>query len=90
MPLTRSKDSTGPYYRWGGAGTKCHYTSADAASRNRAKAKALRQGRAAAARRGGAAKKPKPLTSAARAKRKVEDRKRAQAVAAYRRAGKGV
>lgn len=87
MPLVRSKDSSGPYYRWvgpGKSGTKFYYVSANAASRNWAKSKA--QGRAEW--RGGAekkAKRPKPINSAARAKQKMADRGHTRAIAAYRR-----
>lgn len=46
MPLKRGQDSKGAYYKWGEAGHKYHYTAGNAASRTRAKNKALRQGRA--------------------------------------------
>lgn len=49
MPVHRSKDSQGPYYQWGDSGKKYHYESGDKESRERAKAKAEKQGRAARA-----------------------------------------
>ena len=49
MPATRGKDKDGPFYRWGDSGAKYHYASGDKASRERAKEKAERQGRAARA-----------------------------------------
>jgi len=52
MPLERSKDSKGPFYRWGDKGAKYRYTAGDPAGRGRAKEKALAQGRAIAASRG--------------------------------------
>jgi hypothetical protein len=47
MPVHRSKDSKGPYYRWGESGKKYHYEAGNARSRERAKEKAEKQGRAA-------------------------------------------
>lgn len=47
MPIFRSKDSKGPYYRWGGSGKKYHYVSGNAGSREKALAKAKLQQRAA-------------------------------------------
>lgn len=49
MPVKRSKDGDGPYYRWGESGEKYHYEAGNEASRKAAKAKAQRQGRAARA-----------------------------------------
>lgn len=49
MPVHRSKDSKGPYYQWGDSGKKYHYESGDTSSRDSAKSKAERQGRAARA-----------------------------------------
>lgn len=49
VPVHRSKDSQGPYYQWGESGKKYHYEAGDKSSRERAKAKAERQGRAARA-----------------------------------------
>lgn len=47
MPVKRSKDSQGPYYRWGDSGKKYHYESGDEKSRKQAKKKATQQGQAA-------------------------------------------
>jgi hypothetical protein len=49
MPVHRSKDGKGPYYQWGESGKKYHYEAGDAQSRERAKEKAEKQGRAARA-----------------------------------------
>lgn len=49
MPVERGKDSQGPYYRWGKSGKKYHYESGNADSRDRAKERAKKQGRAARA-----------------------------------------
>lgn len=49
MPVQRGKDGDGPYYQWGGSGKKYHYESGNKSSREKAKAKAERQGRAARA-----------------------------------------
>lgn len=49
MPVERGKDSKGPYYRWGKSGKKYHYESGNAGSRESARKKAERQGRAARA-----------------------------------------
>jgi hypothetical protein len=49
MPTHRGKDSEGPYYQWGDSGKKYHYKSGDKSSRERAKDKADKQGRAARA-----------------------------------------
>lgn len=46
MPVRRGKDSNGPYYQWGSQ-KKYYYTSNDKESREKAKEKAQRQGRAA-------------------------------------------
>jgi hypothetical protein len=47
VPVHRGKDSKGPYYQWGESGKKYHYESGDKESRDEAKEKARRQGRAA-------------------------------------------
>lgn len=47
MPVNRSKDSKGPYYQWGDAGKKYYYEAGNEESRERAKQKAKRQGKAA-------------------------------------------
>lgn len=49
MPVHRSKDSKGPYYQWGDSGKKYYYESGNQESRENAKNKAKRQGRAARA-----------------------------------------
>lgn len=49
MPVHRRKDSKGPYYEWGDSGKKYHYTAGDEKSRDAAKEKAKKQGRAARA-----------------------------------------
>lgn len=49
MPVHRSKDSKGPYYQWGDSGKKYHYEAGNGQSREDAKKKAERQGRAARA-----------------------------------------
>lgn len=49
MPVNRGKDSSGPYYQWGDSGKKYHYESGNRQSREDAKRKAERQGRAARA-----------------------------------------
>ena len=46
MPTKLGKDSKGCFARWGSSGTKYYYTCGDNASRNRAKDKADKQGRA--------------------------------------------
>jgi hypothetical protein len=50
MPVSRGKDSNGPYYQWGDSGKRYYYTSGDKQSRERAKQRAQRQARAARAR----------------------------------------
>ena len=47
MPTRMGKDSKGCFAKWGGRGKKYYYACGDAAARNRAKAKANRQGAAA-------------------------------------------
>jgi hypothetical protein len=47
VPVHRGKDSKGPYYQWGESGKRYHYESGDKESRDEAKEKARRQGRAA-------------------------------------------
>ena len=49
MPVHRGKDSDGSYYQWGDSGKKYHYEAGDKNSRERAKDKAEKQGRAARA-----------------------------------------
>lgn len=49
MPVHRSKDGKGPYYQWGDSGKKYHYEPGDKESRESAKRRAERQGRAARA-----------------------------------------
>ena len=71
MPLTRGRDRDGPYYRWGpatGRGKKYHYAAGDAGDREAAKARARRQGRAVATRKGRGARGggEKSLTTRAR------------------------
>ncbi|MGA7096127.1 MAG: hypothetical protein WB245_01010 [Acidimicrobiia bacterium] len=46
MPVHRGKDGDGPYYQWGDAGKKYHYTAGDKKSREAAKDKATKQGKA--------------------------------------------
>lgn len=46
MPVRRSKDSKSAYYQWGESGKKYHYTADDEESREEAKEKARKQGRA--------------------------------------------
>ena len=50
MPVHRGADSKGPYYQWGESGKKYHYQAGNERSRDAAKAKAEKQGRAARAR----------------------------------------
>lgn len=90
MPLMRSKDSKGPYYRWGHAGHgghKYHYISNNKRSRELAKGKAMKQARAierSKHRRVTGGKAPM-ISSSRRASRKVGDHSRAKTLAAYRR-----
>lgn len=49
MPVHRGKDAKGPYYQWGDSGKKYHYEAGNKSSRENAKKKAERQGRAARA-----------------------------------------
>jgi len=49
MPVNRGKDTSGPYYQWGDSGKKYHYESGNQKSRENAKRKAERQGKAARA-----------------------------------------
>jgi hypothetical protein len=51
MPVVRSKDSNGPFYRWGQRGAKYYYVPGSGSSKERAKGLAAAQGRAIAARR---------------------------------------
>lgn len=52
MPVHRGRDSSGSFYRWGQRGKKYYYTTNSQNSRDNAKEKALRQGRATKANRG--------------------------------------
>lgn len=49
MPVHRSKDGDGPYYQWGDSGKKYHYEAGNEESREAAKERAKKQGRAARA-----------------------------------------
>lgn len=49
MPVHRGKDSKGPYYQWGDSGKKYRYEAGARKSRETAKGKAEKQGRAARA-----------------------------------------
>lgn len=49
MPIKRGVSSQGPYYQWGNHGKKYYYKSGSKISRERAKAKAELQMRAARA-----------------------------------------
>lgn len=49
MPVRRGKDGDGPYYQWGNSGKKYHYESGNKSSREKARDKAERQGKAARA-----------------------------------------
>lgn len=51
MPVQRSRDKSGPFYRYGPSGAKYYYTSGDVRSREKARGLAARQGRAIEARR---------------------------------------
>ena len=46
MPVHRGKDKDGAYYQWGESGKKYRYETGDAQSREAAKKKAEKQGRA--------------------------------------------
>lgn len=46
MPVERGKDTVGSFFRWGTSGKKYYYTSGSARSRDYAREKAARQGRA--------------------------------------------
>jgi hypothetical protein len=52
MPINRGHDAEGPFYRWGVKGKKYHYKTDDKKGREKAKAEARKQGRAAKAREG--------------------------------------
>jgi hypothetical protein len=45
-PVHRGEDARGPYYQWGDAGKKYHYQAGQRKSREAAKRKAERQGKA--------------------------------------------
>jgi hypothetical protein len=49
MPVHRGKDEKGAFYQWGDSGRKYHYTTGNTSSRNAARKKAEKQGRAARA-----------------------------------------
>jgi hypothetical protein len=49
VPVRRRRDGNGPYYQWGESGKKYHYQAGDQSSREAAKKKAEKQGRAARA-----------------------------------------
>ena len=53
MPTRTGKDSKGCFARWGTTGKKYYYKCGNTQARNRAKAKANRQGRAINVRRRG-------------------------------------
>jgi len=46
MPVMRGKDGKGPYFKWGEHGKAYHYKSGNKSSRERARKRAARQGRA--------------------------------------------
>ena len=46
MPVHRGKDKDGAYYQWGESGKKYRYETGDKQSREAAKKKAEKQGRA--------------------------------------------
>jgi len=46
MPVERKADVNGSFYRWGKSGAKYYYTKNNKQSRENAKQKAMRQGRA--------------------------------------------
>jgi len=52
MPVMTGKDSKGCYAKWGKSGKKYYYKCGSKTSRENAKEKALRQGRAIYANRG--------------------------------------
>ena len=47
MPVHRRQDSNGPYFQWGNHGKKYYYIANNKRSRELAKEKAAKQGRAA-------------------------------------------
>jgi len=49
VPVRRRRDGEGAYYQWGESGKKYHYQAGDKNSRETAKKKAEKQGRAARA-----------------------------------------
>lgn len=49
MPVHRREDSDGPYYQWGDSAKLYHYEAGNKQSRESAKKKAEKQGRAARA-----------------------------------------
>jgi hypothetical protein len=49
VPVHRGEDGKSAYYQWGDHGRKYRYEAGDKASRERARARAERQGRAARA-----------------------------------------
>ena len=44
MPIQRSKDTKGPFYRWGTTGHRYYYISNNKTSRDKAYEKARKQG----------------------------------------------
>ena len=46
MPVHWGRDSKGPYYQWGKTGKKYHYTPGNDRSKEIAKTKAQKQGKA--------------------------------------------
>ena len=64
MPVQRGKDADGPFFRWGRTGRKYRYRTGDERGRDRARARAVLQGRAAQA------KAPKSDTPAKRSERR--------------------
>lgn len=64
MPVRRGKDSDGPFFQWGRSGRKYRYRTGDERGRDRARARAVLQGRAAQA------KAPKSGTPAKRSERR--------------------
>jgi hypothetical protein len=92
MPLTRGRDKTGAYYRWGAAGrggTKYHYTAKNKASRERAKLKAMSSAAPSPKKKTGGRTPRKPkkktITSASGAKNKLNNKARVADTVTYRR-----
>lgn len=51
MPVQRSRDKNGSFYRYGSSGARYYYAPGDVRSRDNARSLAARQGRAIEARR---------------------------------------